>query len=315
MHAASRIATGLLLGVGACAHAGSSPSPAGAGQVDLRAERRALLAADSALSASVASDGLGTGLMPRLTDGAFYLLAGHPVIGGREAVLALFARDAAAAAVRFSWHPIRVDVSGDGSLGYTWGYGTTRAVGADGTIATAPGGYAVVWEKASDGSWRVAAFLRNAARAGLAAPPAGFESPTYARYRAFPGSSREAERQAIIRADSAFSELSDAKGLATGFAAYAAPDGALLSGAFGPDAIGKAQEGGPKDMRAHWRAVGAGMAGSMDLGFTVGSAEFRFAGDDGKPTVGYTKYLTIWKRQPDGEWKWVFDGGNGSPAP
>ena len=311
-----RIVVPLVCGcIVACAPSAPSGGFAPETRVDMRAERRALLAADSALSAAVSASGIAAGLVPQLADGAFYLQAGHPVVSGREAVLALFAREPAAGAMRFAWHPVRVDVAGDGSLGYTWGYGTTTASGSDGAPKAAPAGYAVVWEKATDGRWRVKVFLRNAARAALAEAPAGFESPTYARYQEFTGSSRAAEREAIIRADSAFSELSDAKGLATGFPAYAAPDGALLSGAFGPAAIGKAQEGGPKDMRARWRAAGAGMAGSLDLGFTVGNAVFRFTGDDGKPAAGYTKYLTIWKRQPDGEWKWVFDGGNGNPVP
>ena len=301
--------------IAACAPSAPIAAPSPEARVDMRAARRALLAADSGLAAAVSASGLAAGLVPELADSAFYLQAGHPVVSGREALLALFAREPASGAIRFAWHPIRVDVAGDGSLGYTWGYGTTTAPGPDGAPKTAPAGYAIVWEKATNGRWRVKAFLRNAARAALAAAPAGFESPAYARYQEFPGSSRTAEREAIIRADSAFSELSDAKGLATGFPAYAAPDGALLSGAFGPAAIGKAQEGGPKDMRARWRAAGAGMAGSLDLGFTVGNAEFRFTGDDGRPAAGYTKYLTIWKRQPDGAWKWVFDGGNGNPAP
>jgi len=29
----------------------------------------------------------------------------------------------------------------------------------------------------------------------------------------------------------------------------------------------------------------------------------------------YSKYLTVWARQPDGEWKFILDGGNASPAP
>jgi ketosteroid isomerase-like protein len=29
----------------------------------------------------------------------------------------------------------------------------------------------------------------------------------------------------------------------------------------------------------------------------------------------YSKYLTVWKRQPDGAWKFVADGGNERPGP
>jgi ketosteroid isomerase-like protein len=52
------------------------------------------------------------------------------------------------------------------------------------------------------------------------------------------------------------------------------------------------------------------MAATGDLGYTVGIAVRR--GADGR--VGYTKYLTVWRRQPDGEWRWVVDGGSPRPV-
>jgi hypothetical protein len=33
----------------------------------------------------------------------------------------------------------------------------------------------------------------------------------------------------------------------------------------------------------------------------------------GKDTVEYGNYVTIWKRFPDGRWKYVLDGGNDTP--
>jgi ketosteroid isomerase-like protein len=70
-----------------------------------------------------------------------------------------------------------------------------------------------------------------------------------------------------------------------------------------------------KDNSLTWKPVRAGMAASGDLGYTYGTYEFRSKDKDGKPTVSYGKYATIWKKQKDGSWKVVMDMGNSSPAP
>jgi ketosteroid isomerase-like protein len=51
-----------------------------------------------------------------------------------------------------------------------------------------------------------------------------------------------------------------------------------------------------------------------DLGFTVGNAVFTSVREDGAPVVRHSKYLTVWKRQRDGTWRFVVDGGNTRPA-
>jgi ketosteroid isomerase-like protein len=70
-----------------------------------------------------------------------------------------------------------------------------------------------------------------------------------------------------------------------------------------------------KDNRLTWTPVYADMAASGDLGYTYGTYEFRSKDKDGKPTVSYGKYATVWKKQKDGSWKVVMDMGNSSPAP
>lgn len=52
-----------------------------------------------------------------------------------------------------------------------------------------------------------------------------------------------------------------------------------------------------------------------DLGHTYGTYELRFSGADGKPQIRYGTYVSIWKRQIDGTWKFVVDIGNASPPP
>jgi ketosteroid isomerase-like protein len=56
--------------------------------------------------------------------------------------------------------------------------------------------------------------------------------------------------------------------------------------------------------RLDWAPIASGKSG--DLGFTVGKATFTGA----KPDDGWrSTYVTIWRRQPDGAWKVLFDTG------
>jgi ketosteroid isomerase-like protein len=59
-----------------------------------------------------------------------------------------------------------------------------------------------------------------------------------------------------------------------------------------------------------WEARIADVAASGDLGFTVGVATIH-----GGAQTRWSKYLTVWKRQRDGSWRFVSDGGNPAPAP
>ncbi|HXM23026.1 MAG TPA: DUF4440 domain-containing protein [Terriglobales bacterium] len=70
-----------------------------------------------------------------------------------------------------------------------------------------------------------------------------------------------------------------------------------------------------KDNHLTWTPVHADMAASGDLGYTYGTYEFRSKDKDGKPTVEYGKYASIWKKQKDGSWKVAMDMGNSSPSP
>ena len=76
----------------------------------------------------------------------------------------------------------------------------------------------------------------------------------------------------------------------------------------GRDAIGATFADFPADAVLEWTPVAAGMAGSGDLGCTVGQAAVT-------ARHWYSKYLTVWRRQRGGAWKFVADGGNSRPAP
>ncbi len=69
-------------------------------------------------------------------------------------------------------------------------------------------------------------------------------------------------------------------------------------------------------LKFQWTPVKADIAASGDLGYTFGNWSI-FVKSDGttRDTTIYGNYISIWKKQKDGSWKYVLDGGNSTPAP
>lgn len=52
-----------------------------------------------------------------------------------------------------------------------------------------------------------------------------------------------------------------------------------------------------------------------DLGYTLGTWRSTRYTAEGRGQVITGKYVTIWRKQADGSWKVVFDGGNPDTSP
>ena len=59
-----------------------------------------------------------------------------------------------------------------------------------------------------------------------------------------------------------------------------------------------------------WEPVKVEVARSGELGYTWGNWKLTE-----KDTAYYGNYFTVWKKQSDGSWKFVLDGGNNTPKP
>lgn len=115
----------------------------------------------------------------------------------------------------------------------------------------------------------------------------------------------------IVAAERAFATDFPAMGLAGSFQKWGLPDAILISGGQAQE-IAAVFEGAPLTRQPgepllEWWPTFAGIAKSGEMGFTTGPAA--------RDQVGYGHYFTVWKRQPDGAWRWVYDGGsNASPV-
>jgi ketosteroid isomerase-like protein len=123
--------------------------------------------------------------------------------------------------------------------------------------------------------------------------------------------------QAMVDTERAFAKMSGDQGTRRAFVAFIADDGIL----FRPRAVkGKqwfAEHPAPQsDKRPllSWYPANAGMARAGDLGYTTGPWEFKPDIHDAR-SVAWGHFLTVWKRQPDGSWKFAIDLGISNPEP
>jgi ketosteroid isomerase-like protein len=101
------------------------------------------------------------------------------------------------------------------------------------------------------------------------------------------------------------------------FADWFADDGvALGNGAaplIGKVAIVKSANWSAKDYQLTWTPTDAMMGPSGDMGYTWGHYEGRSKDANGNPVLTSGRYITMWRKQPDGSWKVVLDAGASEP--
>ncbi len=115
----------------------------------------------------------------------------------------------------------------------------------------------------------------------------------------------------MMNADREFSKLSEEKGMKTAFIEYLDSNGVLLRSnrlpIAGADAIDYLIQQNDTDYTLTWEPSHGTVAQSGELGYTYGIYALR---PSRKDTIIYGTYVSIWKKQKDGSWKYVLDSGN-----
>ena len=304
-------ALALLLSTGCFRHhADEPPAP-------LRSPvRDSLIAVDAARGDMAARQGYLAAAASWLDSDVVYLRAGAPIVYGRSEALSIVG-DGVPDRATFQWRPLGAGVSRDASGGYTFGIATIATPNGDGPPTIRSDRYIAFWRRGGDRTWRIIAYadVGGPSLSPTASAPSAELPPMLALSR---GRRADAVRQ-VRQADSAFALAADLQGTGAAFAQYVAPQGVVFSGSeivIGMDAMRalfdeQQRTGGT----LNWRPVYADAAASGDLGFTIGEYVFTGRGATGTVVQRFGKYLTIWKKQPDGEWRFVVDGGNTSPTP
>ena len=101
------------------------------------------------------------------------------------------------------------------------------------------------------------------------------------------------------------------------FQDWFAPDGVLLGNGAAPVvglvAIARFVHWSPASYQLAWTPTDAVISPAGDMGYTWGHYEGRSKDLQGNPVTTSGRYVSVWRRQPDGEWKITLDASANEP--
>lgn len=124
-----------------------------------------------------------------------------------------------------------------------------------------------------------------------------------------PADAQPADAAPVVAAERAFAADGLTMGVDASFLRWSTDDAIMITGGeprLAHDILDPEAAFDPETPSLVWWPNWAGISKSGDLGFTTGGVEV------GGVRTGH--YFTIWQRQPDGDWKWVYDGGTATPS-
>ena len=127
---------------------------------------------------------------------------------------------------------------------------------------------------------------------------------------------RQSEIKSLMNVDRSFSELSSRTGRNNAFLHFIDSGAVMLRDNSRPlvsaDSIrNQLQKRSDSGYKLTWEPVFADVSISGDLGYTYGIYDLWLPDEHGKfVSMQRGTYVTIWKKDADGTWKWVLDSGN-----
>ncbi|TJY37066.1 YybH family protein [Pontimicrobium aquaticum] len=116
-------------------------------------------------------------------------------------------------------------------------------------------------------------------------------------------------KQEIIDTEAAFAKMAKEQGMNKAFVAYAADNAVLMRGnqlIKGKEAITKFME--PQVSKGlAWKPDYVEVSASGDFGYTYGYYTFTYQDSIGNDVESKGVFHSVWKRQDDGSWKFVWD--------
>jgi ketosteroid isomerase-like protein len=127
----------------------------------------------------------------------------------------------------------------------------------------------------------------------------------------------EAEKEKLLQTDIEFAQFSVSQGAAEAFKEYLTEDALQLPAGNNPVRGVNNIYNGMKDNQSNytldWSPRYAEVAKSGELGYTWGTYSLAYKDENGEEQKSYGKYLNIWKKQANGNWRVAVDIGNDSP--
>ncbi len=277
-------------------------------------EGNKLSEADKEFSQLLMKRGLQEAIRVYLSDNAVILpLKNHPIHEKRSILKLIKKNQLSLEKKGFLWEPIFVSVSESQDFGYTYGRYEQMQNNSNGHKTGQSKHYVTVWKKEPDRKWKIIFNI------GLI-EEMNSEQDSGNVFQIERFNSLEKE---LITTDIEFSNTSLKSGSLEAFYNFISDEGIFISGEGSPPA-GKEilrghmdkrkNEQGSNKLQLSWKPLFVYVSSAGDLGYTLGRyRSIPFKSNDKKAMkTGY--YLTIWKRQPDGTWRFVFDMGNQLPS-
>ncbi|NVK52833.1 MAG: nuclear transport factor 2 family protein [Flavobacteriaceae bacterium] len=116
-------------------------------------------------------------------------------------------------------------------------------------------------------------------------------------------------KQEIVDTEAAFAKMAKKQGINKAFVAYAADEAVLMRG----NQLIKGKEAITKFMKLQvskglaWKPDYVEVSTSGDLGYTYGYYTFTYQDSTGNNVESKGVFHSVWKRQDDGSWKFVWD--------
>ena len=122
---------------------------------------------------------------------------------------------------------------------------------------------------------------------------------------------KEQAIQEIYNIEQAFNEMVAEQGRARAFAYFAAPNGGIQRSGrmiIGKDSIyAFYQLKTNTNVTLTWKPDRVEVSDDFTMAYTWGRAKFSGTRENGEDYEGEGLFHTVWKRQPDGSWRYVYD--------
>ena len=120
-------------------------------------------------------------------------------------------------------------------------------------------------------------------------------------------------KKEIVKTELAFAQMAQKEGISKAFLTYAAEDAVLMrnnSLIIGMESIRESFNSQKTELGSAsltWKPDFVDVASSGDLGYTYGKYGYTVVDSTGIEKTETGIFHTVWKRQPDGKWKFVWD--------
>ncbi len=123
----------------------------------------------------------------------------------------------------------------------------------------------------------------------------------------------ETWKKEIVETEHSFALMAAEEGISKAFMAYAAEDAVLMRnnklviGKENLSELFESQVSKPRDEKLSWKPDFVDVSSSGDLGYTYGKFTYSFTDSTGTTIENEGVFHTVWKRQADGSWRFVWD--------